>query len=113
MVGVRYSDGSTKLVSDSQLHETYECDSDGTIYFNNHADCSDTELTLKDDHLVPPGFDLVPYQAYIDSCNLNENIISGSLIMEIDGAIFKSEGWSKRTQDDLFESMENFVLQTS
>lgn len=113
LIGVRYSDGSTKLVSGSQLNETFECDSDGTIYFNNHEDCNDTELTLTGNYQVPQGYNLVPYRAYIDSCNLNENIISGSLIMEIDGAIFKSEGWSKRTQDDLNEAMENFVLQTS
>lgn len=113
LIGVRYSDGSTKLVSGSQLNETFECDSDGTIYFNNHENCNDTELTLTGDYLVPPGYNLVTYRAYIDSCNLNENIISGSLIMEIDGSIFKCEGWSKRTQDDLNESMENFVLQTS
>ena len=113
LIGVQYSDDSIKLVSGPELHETFECDSDGTMYFNNHEDCSNTELTLSSDYIVPPGYDLVPYRAYIDSCNLNENIISGSLIMEIDGAIFKYEGWSKGAQDDLNESMENFVLQTS
>ncbi|MEM3318803.1 MAG: hypothetical protein QXT80_04570 [Thermoplasmatales archaeon] len=113
LIGVRYSDDSIKLVSGPELHETFECDSEGTMYFNNHEDCSDTELTLSSDYLVPSGYNLVPYRAYIDSCNFNENIISGSLIMEIDGAIFKCEGWSKRSQDDLEETMDNFVLQTS
>ena len=113
LIGVRYSDDTTKLVSGPELHETFECGSDGAMYFNNHEDCSDTELTLSSDYVIPAGYALVPYRAYIDSCNLNENIISGSLIMEIDGAVFKCEGWSKRPQDDLTVTMENFVLQTS
>lgn len=113
LIGVLYSDDSVKLVSDPELTETFECDSDDTMHFNNVENCSDTELTLSGDYTVPPGYDLVSYHAYIDSCNLSDNIISGSLIMEIDGAIFKCEGWSKRSQDDFEESMENFVLQTS
>ena len=113
LVGVRYSDDSTKLVSNSQLNETYECDDDLMMYFNGLEDCSDTELTLARDHSVPSGFEIVPYRAYIDSCNLNNNIISGNLIMEIDGAIFKCEGWSRTSGENFDESMENFELQTS
>lgn len=113
LVGVRYSDGSTKLVSNSQLNEAYECDDDYMMYFNGLEDCSDTELTLARDHSVPSGYEIIPYRAYIDSCNLHDNIISGNLIMEIDGAIFKCEGWSRASGEVFDEWMENFVLQTS
>ena len=113
LVGVRYSDGSTKVVSNSQLNEAYECDDDFMMYFNGLEDCSDTELTLSRDHSVPSGYEIVPYRAYIDSCNLNDNIISGDLIMEIDGAIFKCDGWSRASGENFDEWMENFVLQTS
>lgn len=113
LIGVQYSDGSTKLLSNQELSIAFESDDEGIMRFINRNDCSNTELTLSSDSIVPSGYDLVSYHAYIDSCNFSENIISGSLIMEIDGAIFKCEGWSKRSQDDLEQYMENFVLQTS
>lgn len=108
---VQYSDGTKKLLTNAAGDTMYIVNNEGYCFMYAPEDCDDTAMTFDNDTSVEQGVDTIPYSAYLDSCSLADDMISGNVVLIVDGVSFVKSNVSAEPADSFRILMQDFVLQ--
>lgn len=89
----------------------YIVNNEGYCFMYAPQDCNNTAMTFDNDTSVEQGVATVTYSAYLDSCSLADDMISGNVVLVVDGVSFVKTDIEAEPSDSFRINMQDFVLQ--